>query len=152
MTLVYLLTSSALLCGIQGRDQVLQRTYYYLTFATCCNLILETKSGHNPVFIGPAILHKSKLERSYDVLPSEMVQCHPSCAGVLVVGTDGKVNLSNPLLNVFQSAMHLRCDVHKKTISRANCLLWGFRRSWEKNTWQTFSARMKLNLIVVFKT
>ena len=29
-------------------------------------------------------------------------------------GTDGEVNLSNPLLNVFHSAMHLRCDIHVK--------------------------------------
>ena len=43
-----------------------------------------------------------------------MVQCHPPCAGVLVVGTDGEQNLSNPLLNVFQSAMHLRCDMLMK--------------------------------------
>lgn len=72
------------------------------------------KSGRNPVFVGPAILHKSKLERSYYVLPSEMVRSHPPCAGVLVVGSDGELNLSNPLLNVFQSAMHLPCDMHMK--------------------------------------
>ena len=29
VTLICLLTSSALLCGIQARDQVLQRAYYY---------------------------------------------------------------------------------------------------------------------------
>lgn len=99
---------------VLGVDATFELCNYYLTFATYRNLILETKSGHNPVFIGPAILHKSKLERSYHVLPSEMVRCHPPCAGVLAVGTDGEQNLSNPLLNVFQSAMHLRCDMHMK--------------------------------------
>jgi len=38
----------------------------------------------------------------------------PLVLGVLVMGTDGELNLSNPLLNVSQSAMHLRCDMHMK--------------------------------------
>lgn len=95
-------------------DATFELCNYYLTFTTYRNMMLETKSRHNPVFVRPAILHKSKLERSYYLLPSEMVQCHPPCAGVLVVGTDGEQNLSNPLLNVFQSAMHLRCDMLMK--------------------------------------
>ena len=99
---------------VRGVDATFELCNYYLTFATYCNLILEEKTGRSPVFVGPAILHKTKLERSYDALPSEMVRCHPPCAGVLVVGTDGDVNQANPLLNVFFSAMHLRCDIHMK--------------------------------------
>ena len=99
---------------VLGVDATFELCNNYLTFATYRNLILETKTGRSPVFVGPAILHKTKLERSYYALPSEMVRCHPPCAGVLVVGTDGEVNLANPLLNVFRSAMHLRCDIHMK--------------------------------------
>ena len=97
---------------VLGVDATFELCNYYLTFATYRNLILETKAGNPPVLVGPAILHKTKLERAYYVLPSEMVRCHSPCAGVLVVGTDGEVNLSNPQLNVFHSAMHLRCDMH----------------------------------------
>ena len=99
---------------VLGVDATFKLCNYYLTFATYRNMILETKAGRSPLFMGPTILHKTTLERSYYALPSEMVRCHPPCAGVLVVGTDGEVNLSNPLLNVFHSALYLRCDIHMK--------------------------------------
>ena len=83
------------------------------------------------------------------------------CAGVLVVGTNGELNLSKPLLNVFQSAMHLRCDMHMKDNIKSKLSSLGVPPLWEKNTWRTFlagkerldlsTARMELNLIVVFK-
>ena len=80
---------------VLGIDATFELRNYYLTFATYGNLNLETKSGRNPVFVWPAILHKIKLERSSYVLhvPSEMVGCHPSCAGVVVVGINGELNL-----------------------------------------------------------
>lgn len=46
--------------------------------------------------------------------PRKWHRCHPPCVSVLVVGTDGKVNLANPLLNIFRSALHLLCDIHMK--------------------------------------
>ena len=37
---------------VLGIDATFELCNYYLTFATYRNLILETKSGHNPVCIG----------------------------------------------------------------------------------------------------
>lgn len=99
---------------VLGVDATFELCDYYLTFATYRNQMLETKNGKHPTLVGPAILHKKKLERSYHVLPSEMTRWHPPCAGVLAVGTDGELNLANSLLNVFRSAEHLRCDLHMK--------------------------------------
>ncbi|KXJ06100.1 hypothetical protein AC249_AIPGENE22963, partial [Exaiptasia diaphana] len=99
---------------VLGVDATFELCDYYLTFATYRNQMLETKNGKHPALVGPAILHKKKLERSYTVLPAEMCRWHPPCAGVLVVGTDGEENLVNGLRNVFRSAEHLRCDIHMR--------------------------------------
>ena len=89
---------------------------YCLLFATYRyrNLILMTKTGRSPIFVGPAILHKTKLERSYYALPLEMAWSLPPCAGFLLVGTNSEINLAIPLLNVFNSAMYLHCHMHMK--------------------------------------
>ena len=39
---------------------------------------------------------------------------HPPCAGVLVLGSDGEVNMINAMLRTLSSAVHLRCDLHMK--------------------------------------
>ena len=89
---------------VLGMDATFELCDYYLTFATYRNQMLATKNGKHPALVGPAILHKNKLERSYHVLPSEMLRWHPTCASVLSIGTDGEINLVNSLLNVFCSA------------------------------------------------
>ena len=81
-------------------------------------IMLETKSGSNPICIGPGILHKRKLETSYYALPSLMVKYNNNIKGVLVYGTDGEANISSAMCNVFPDAVHLRCDLHLKDNAR----------------------------------
>ena len=83
-----------------------------MTIVTYRNPILQTKNGNSPAIVGPGILHKSKLERSYYVLGAEMVRWHPPCSAVLALGTDGELNMVNDLLRVFSRAVRLRCDLH----------------------------------------
>ena len=43
-----------------------------------------------------------------------MMRWHPPCSGVLVLGSDGELNMINAMLRTFSSAIHLRCDLHMK--------------------------------------
>ena len=106
-------TNPEIFC-VLGVDATFDLCDYYMTFVTYRNPILQTKNGNSPAIVGPGILHKSKLERSYYVLGAEMVRWHPPCSAVLALGTDGELNTVNALLRVFSRAVHLRCDLHMK--------------------------------------
>ena len=60
-------TNPAKFC-ILGVDATLQIAGVYFTFTTYRNLMLKTKRGNHPVFIGPKIFHKQKLYTSYKTL------------------------------------------------------------------------------------
>ena len=106
-------TNPEMFC-VLGVDATFELCDYYMTFVTYRNPMLQTRKGNAPVIVGPGILHKTKFERSYQVLGAEMVRWHPPCAGVFVLGSDGEVNMINAMLRTFSSAVHLRCDLHMK--------------------------------------
>ena len=106
-------TNPEMFC-VLGVDATFELCDYYMTFVTYRNPMLQTRNGNSPAIVGPGILHKTKLERSYQVLGAEIVRWHPPCAGVLALGSDGELNMINALLRTFSSAIHLRCDLHMK--------------------------------------
>jgi hypothetical protein len=99
---------------VMGVDATFQVADFYYTFATYRNLMLHTKKGNHPVCIGPGILHKRKVESSYKSLPILMTKYHSKTRGVLAYGTDGELNISRTLGDVFPHAKHLRCDIHMR--------------------------------------
>jgi hypothetical protein len=76
--------------------------------------MLTTEKGNHPVFIGPGILHKQKLQASYQTLPLLLTKYHKGTSGVLVYGTDGEENHANAFSHVFPNAQHLCCDIHMR--------------------------------------
>ena len=106
-------TNPARFC-ILGVDATFQIAGFYFTFATYRNLMLKTKRGNHPVFIGPGILHKQKLYTSYKTLPLLMSKYRAGTSNVLVYGTDGEDNMAKAFSDVYSNAKHLRCDIHMK--------------------------------------
>ncbi|CAB3994354.1 Hypothetical predicted protein [Paramuricea clavata] len=81
------------------------------------NLMLTTKNGNHPVYIGPGILHKQKLKTSYQTLRLLMTKYHQKAAGVLVYGTDGEKILQMHfqtffhMHNIFSATFKRKLDV-----------------------------------------
>lgn len=113
---------------VLGVDATFQIATFYFTFTTYRNLMLTTEKGNHPVFIGPGILHKQKLQTSYQTLPLLMTKYHKGTSGVLVYGTDGEENIASAFSQVFPNAQHLCCDIHmKENVKRklAECGIMG---------------------------
>ena len=106
-------TNPARFC-VLGVDTTFQIAGFYFTFVTYRNLMLKSKIGNHPVFIGPGILHKQKLYTSYKTLPLLMSKYRAGTSAVLVYGTDGEDNMAKAFSYVYSNAKHLRCDIHMK--------------------------------------
>ena len=100
--------------SILGVDATYNVGEYYLTLTTYRNLMLSTKKGQYPVFIGPALLHQKKLFDSYFSLPSMMVKYRPNLNRILVYGSDGEKNICDAFDACFPLSTHLLCDIHMK--------------------------------------
>ena len=106
-------TNPEMFC-VLGGDATFELCNYSMTFATYRNPMLQTTNGNSPPIVGLGILHKTKLECSYQVLGAEIMRWHPPCSGVLVLGSDGELNMINAMVHTFSSTIHLRCDLHMK--------------------------------------
>ena len=56
-------------------------------------MVVDKVTGKNPVMIGPVLFHMRKLESSYKLLASTMVNLNPNLSGLLSFGTDGELNI-----------------------------------------------------------
>jgi hypothetical protein len=72
------------------------------------------RTGTNPFFIGPALIHYRKYYTTYHYFASTIVGEEPSLSGLLAFGTDGERNLYKSWETVFTKADHLRCTNHSK--------------------------------------
>ena len=106
-------TNPARFC-VLGVDATFQIAGFYFTFVTYRNLMLKTKRGNHPVFIGPGILHKQKLYTSYTTLPLLMSKYRAGTSAVLVYGTDGEDKMAKAFSDVYSNVKHLPCDIHMK--------------------------------------
>ena len=98
--------------SVLGVDVTFNIGDYYVCLTTYRDLMLKTKSGVNPVMLGPILLHQRKLFTSYYALPSTMIQYDPDLQGMLAFGTDGELALSKVFESAFPFAVHLLCDMH----------------------------------------
>ena len=57
-------TNPKMFC-VLGVDATFELCDYYMTFASYRNPMLQSRKRNAPVIVGPGILHKTKLERSY---------------------------------------------------------------------------------------
>lgn len=99
---------------VLGVDATFNIGDYYLTLTTYRNLMLSTKKGTHPVFIGPALIHQRRLFDSYFSLPSNMLKYCPELQRLIVYGSDGEKNITDSFDTCFSFSKHLLCDIHMK--------------------------------------
>ena len=75
-------------------------------------MVVDKVTGKNPVMIGPVLFHMRKLESSYKLLASTMVNMNPNLSGLLSFGTDGELNIGKAFSDQFIFAAHMRCKKH----------------------------------------
>ncbi|MES9879681.1 MAG: hypothetical protein ABW185_02225 [Sedimenticola sp.] len=99
---------------VLGVDATFNIGDYYLTLTTFRNLMLSTKKGISPVFLGPALIHQRRLFDSYFSLPSTMLKYCPDLQRLIVYGSDGEKNITDSFDTCFPFSKHLLCDIHMK--------------------------------------
>ena len=88
---------------------------FYVTLTTYRNLMLEHKKLlHEPVMLGPALIHQKRSYDSFFLLPSNMIREKPGLGNIIVFGTDGEVNLTKAFESCMPFAKHLLCDIHMR--------------------------------------
>ena len=91
---------------------------FSVTVTSYRNLLLKNRTTcHNPVMIGPMLVHRRKLFSSYHFLASSLVSLKPSISQLQAFGTDGEENLFGAFSSQYSLAKHLRCFLH----FRDNC-------------------------------
>lgn len=75
-------------------------------------MVVDKVTGKHPVMIGPILFHMRKLESSYKLLTSTMVNLNPNLSGLLAFGTDGEHNVAKAFAEQFIFATHMRCKKH----------------------------------------
>lgn len=75
-------------------------------------MVVDKVTGKHPVMIGPILFHMMKLQSSYKLLTSTMVNLNPKLSGLLSFGTDGEINVAKAFSDQFIFAVHMRCKKH----------------------------------------
>lgn len=75
-------------------------------------MVVDKVTGKHPVMIGPILFHMRKLEASYKLLTSTMVNLNPNLSGLMSFGTDGEYNVAKAFSDQFVFAMQMRCKKH----------------------------------------
>ena len=76
--------------------------------------IYDVNTGKSPIFLGPMLIHQSKMQQVYSILPSSMKRFNPCLAQVQAFGTDGEIPLSSAFKQEFPVADHHLCSLHFK--------------------------------------
>ena len=98
---------------VLGVDPSFNIGKFCYTLTTYRNLMVVDKvTGKHPVMIGPILFHMRKLESSYKLLTSTMVNLNPNLSGLLSFGTDGEHNVAKAFSDQFIFAVHMRCKKH----------------------------------------
>jgi hypothetical protein len=100
------------------------------TLTTYRHLMIVNKlTGKHPVMIGPILFHMRKLESSYKLLASTMVDLHPNLSGLLSFGTDGEINVAKAFSSQFIFAVHMRCKKHLEANIESALVRFGIPQS-----------------------
>ncbi|KAK3749032.1 hypothetical protein QZH41_006225 [Actinostola sp. cb2023] len=75
-------------------------------------LLVNRRSGKNPVIVGPMMIHQRKGKDTYKVLPKFLAAKRPQFKNLCALGTDGERPLSDAFLETCPDAKHLICSIH----------------------------------------
>ena len=85
---------------------------FYVTPITYHNLLVETSNGHNPILIGPILIHQTKSFRPFHYFASTLIRLNPRLIDLRAYGTDGEPELIKAFDICFPKVIHLRCVNH----------------------------------------
>ena len=93
-----------------------------VTPITYRHLLLETKrTGTNPVFLGPTLIHYRKTFAVYLFFASTLIGLSPKLQGVKAFGTDGEQALANAFNHEIPFSQQLICSVHVHQNIKQKC-------------------------------
>ena len=93
-----------------------------VTPITYRHLLLETKrTGTNPVFLGPTLIHYRKTFAAYLFFASTLIGLSPKLQGVNAFGTDGEQALADAFNHEFPFSQRLICSVHVHQNIKQKC-------------------------------
>ena len=75
-------------------------------------LLISTRSGKNPVMIGPLMIHYRKTFHMYVFFVATLVGLRRELVGLRAFGTDGEKALADAFSHEFHYAVHLTCFIH----------------------------------------
>ncbi len=116
--------------SVLGVDPSFNIGKFCYTLTTYRHLMIVNKlTGKHPVMIGPILFHMRKLESSYKLLASTMVDLHPNLSGLLSFGTDGEINVAKAFSSQFIFAVHMRCKKHLEANIESALVRFGIPQS-----------------------
>ena len=99
--------------GIMTVDPTFSLGQFDVTVTTYRHLLLECRrSGKNPVFIGPSMVHFKKTFSTYLFFASTLVGLQPDLCRLRAFGTDGEEALYSAFHHEFPDSVHLQCFIH----------------------------------------
>lgn len=75
-------------------------------------LLVSTRSGKDPVMIGPVLIHYRKTFHTYLFFAATLVGLRPGLEGLRAFGTDGEKALADAFSHEFHYAVRLTCSIH----------------------------------------
>ena len=88
------------------------------TYRHC--LLISTRSGKNPVMIGPIMIH------TYVFFAATLVGLRRELVGLRAFGTDGEKALADVFSHKFHYAVHLTCFIHCRWNIKSQLQLLGY--------------------------
>ena len=89
-------------------------------------LLISTRSGKNPVMIGPIMIHYRKTFHTYVFFATTLVGLRHELIGLRAFGTDGEKALADAFSHEFHYAVHLTCFIHCRWNIKSQLHLLGY--------------------------
>ena len=106
---------------------------FYVTPTSYRNLLLQSnKTGKNPLFLGPMLVHMTRSYAAYSHLLAKLKEVEPNIDDVQATITDGEPGLMKALDTFLRNSIKLRCLGHFRQNVKDELKIRGIRGSEEK--------------------
>lgn len=106
---------------------------FYVTPTSYRNLLLEsTRTGKNPLFLGPTLIHMTRSYAAYSHLLAKLKEVEPNIDDVSATITDGEPGLAKALDTFLRHSIKLRCLGHFRQNVKEELKKLGIRGRQEK--------------------
>lgn len=106
---------------------------FYVTPTSYRNLLLETtRTGKNPLFLGPTLVHMTRSYAAYSHLLAKLKEVEPNIDDVKATINDGEPGLMKALDTFLRNSIKLRCLGHFRQNVKEELKKLGIRGAQEK--------------------